>query len=58
MTKNEKILALEVYLEQLTAKLTASVPVKHKDNTKEYKRMLEIDLEKTRRKIESLIGGQ
>lgn len=54
MTPDQKKTSLNKYAQTLRQRLSSPVPPKHEHRIQVYKDMLELDLKKTMRKIESL----
>ncbi len=52
----ERINRLQTYADNLKARLTGSVPEKHKNSPESFKQFIEIDLKKTLAKIQELKG--
>lgn len=54
MSITTKIQSLEKYVEQLETRLRSDVPARHAHRPDGFKQMLEIDLRKTRAKLNEL----
>lgn len=54
MTKQEKILSLQTYVNGLEARLSGAVPEKRKNVAESYKDYLRLEIKKASRSIEKL----
>lgn len=50
----ERVVRLQIYADKLRTRLTGGVPERHRNAPEEFKRMIDIDLQKTMATIEKL----